>query len=88
MSEPIATTTTIPRDRAIYCNRTLNLRAIGAIGYDMDYTLVHYHVAAWERRAYEHVRARLVARGWPCAGSNSSSSTGQPAARKRAFTWW
>jgi HAD superfamily 5'-nucleotidase-like hydrolase len=52
----------------VYCNRTLNMRSIRAIGYDMDYTLVHYRVAAWEQRAYEHVRDRLVARGWPCAG--------------------
>ncbi|HEX8298081.1 MAG TPA: 5'-nucleotidase domain-containing protein, partial [Rubricoccaceae bacterium] len=26
--------------RGLFCNRTLNLRNIGAIGYDMDYTLV------------------------------------------------
>src|SRR5262249_43691650 len=54
-----------PPGRGVYCNRTLNMRAIRAIGYDMDYTLVHYHVDAWEQRAYEAVRARLVARGWP-----------------------
>ena len=30
--------------RAIYCSRTLNMRAIQAIGYDLDYTLVHYSV--------------------------------------------
>ena len=29
-----------PRSREVFCNRTLNLRAIRAIGYDMDYTLV------------------------------------------------
>ncbi len=52
-------------DRGVYCNRTLNLRSIKAIGYDMDYTLIHYHVATWEGRAYEHVRARLARRGWP-----------------------
>lgn len=51
--------------RGIYCNRTLNLRAIRAVGYDMDYTLIHYHVEAWERRAYEYLRARLVSLGWP-----------------------
>jgi len=33
-----------PRERSIFCNRTLNLRRIRAIGYDMDYTLVHYRV--------------------------------------------
>ncbi len=58
----------IPRPRRVYCNRTLNLRSIGAVGYDMDYTLVHYRVAAWEGRAYEHVRSRLEAEGWPLDG--------------------
>jgi HAD superfamily 5'-nucleotidase-like hydrolase len=52
----------------IFCNRTLNLRAIGAVGYDLDYTLVHYRVEEWERRAYEHLRAALVELGWPVAG--------------------
>lgn len=54
-----------PPERGIFCNRTLNMRAIKAIGYDMDYTLVHYQVEAWERRAYEHIRERLMALGWP-----------------------
>ena len=44
-----------PRERGIFCNRTLNLRSIRAIGYDMDYTLIHYVTEAWERRAYEHL---------------------------------
>lgn len=30
--------------RGIFCSRTLNLRSISAIGYDMDYTLMHYNV--------------------------------------------
>jgi 5'-nucleotidase len=51
--------------RGVYCNRTLNLRAIRAIGYDMDYTLVHYYEEKWERRAFEHVRARFLSEGWP-----------------------
>ena len=54
-----------PRARGIYCNRTLNLRSIKAIGYDMDYTLIHYRVEAWERRAYEHLQQHLLAQGWP-----------------------
>ena len=53
------------RPRGIYTNRTLNLRSIKAIGYDMDYTLVHYHVEAWEGHAYEHTRQKLLERGWP-----------------------
>lgn len=53
------------RRRGIFTNRTLNLRAIRAIGYDLDYTLVHYHMEAWEQRAYEHLRSRLHAEGLP-----------------------
>ncbi len=54
-----------PPGRDIFTNRTLNLRSIKAIGYDMDYTLVHYKVDAWERRAYEHLQRRLAAAGYP-----------------------
>jgi HAD superfamily 5'-nucleotidase-like hydrolase len=56
-----------PPERRVYCNRTLNLRAIRAIGFDMDYTLVHYRVEAWEHRAYEHLQQRLAAEGLPVA---------------------
>jgi HAD superfamily 5'-nucleotidase-like hydrolase len=49
----------------LFCNRTLNLRSIQAIGYDMDYTLVHYHMRAWEERAYDYIKERLTANGWP-----------------------
>jgi 5'-nucleotidase len=54
-----------PPDRRVFCNRTLNMRSIRAIGFDMDYTLVHYDVVAWETRAYAHVRQRLLERGHP-----------------------
>ena len=56
---------TPPPEREIFCNRTLNLRAIEAVGYDMDYTLIHYREEAWERRAYEHLRRSFSGRGWP-----------------------
>jgi 5'-nucleotidase len=49
----------------VFCNRTLNLRAIRAIGYDMDYTLIHYRIEEWERRAYEYVKRKLLGLGWP-----------------------
>lgn len=51
--------------RGLFCNRTLNLRTIAAIGYDMDYTLVHYHVEVWEERAYSYIKSGLAAQGWP-----------------------
>lgn len=54
-----------PPGRDIFTNRTLNLRSIQAVGYDMDYTLVHYKVEAWERRAYEHLQKRLASAGFP-----------------------
>src|SRR5690606_33162669 len=40
---------------------------IQAIGYDMDYTLVHYHMRAWEERAYYYIKGRLLGLGWPVA---------------------
>ena len=57
-----------PATRRVYANRTLNLRAIKAIGCDMDYTLIHYRHELWERRAYEHVAKRMAEKGWPVAG--------------------
>ncbi|HJL15795.1 MAG TPA: HAD-IG family 5'-nucleotidase [Sandaracinaceae bacterium LLY-WYZ-13_1] len=51
-------------ERRIFCNRTLNLRSIRAVGFDMDYTLIHYDAEEWERHAYEDLRARLAGRGW------------------------
>lgn len=49
----------------VFCNRTLNMRSIRAIGYDMDYTLIHYRVEQWERRAYEYLKQAFVDAGWP-----------------------
>lgn len=62
MSQP---TPTLPLARGVFCNRTLNLRGVRAIGYDMDYTLIHYFVEAWERAAFEHAREVLAEAGWP-----------------------
>ncbi|MGY9075030.1 MAG: HAD-IG family 5'-nucleotidase [Acidimicrobiales bacterium] len=54
--------------RGVFANRTLNLRSVQAIGYDMDYTLVHYNVDAWEQAAFEHATKRLDELGWPVSG--------------------
>jgi HAD superfamily 5'-nucleotidase-like hydrolase len=51
--------------RGIFCNRTLNLNAIRAIGYDLDYTLVHYRMRAWEQRAYNYMKDGIRPAGWP-----------------------
>ncbi|KAL3688341.1 hypothetical protein R1sor_014650 [Riccia sorocarpa] len=54
--------------RGIFCSRTLSLRSITTIGYDMDYTLVHYNVKAWEGRAYDYGLIQLKAMGYPVEG--------------------
>jgi 5'-nucleotidase len=54
--------------RGVFCNRTLNMRSIRAVGCDMDYTLIDYDATAWERRAYQHVKERLLAQGLRVAG--------------------
>lgn len=51
--------------RRVFCNRTLNLRTIEAIGFDMDYTLVHYDAVEFEKLAYGHVKTRLAELAWP-----------------------
>ncbi|MGO9310116.1 MAG: HAD-IG family 5'-nucleotidase [Spirochaetia bacterium] len=58
----------VPPERRVWCNRTLNMRAIRAVGYDMDYTLVHYRTAEWERAAFERALGPLERRGWPVGG--------------------
>jgi len=54
-----------PPGRQIYSNRTLNLRTIRAIGYDMDYTLVHYRADVWEQKVYDRLKGLFVADDWP-----------------------
>lgn len=58
-------TPALPHARRIFCNRTLNLRHVRAIGYDMDYTLIHYRTEEWERGAYGYARLKLLGEGWP-----------------------
>lgn len=54
-----------PPERGVFANRTLNLRSVPAVGYDMDYTLIHYRVDEWEGAAFRTARDLLVAGGWP-----------------------
>jgi HAD superfamily 5'-nucleotidase-like hydrolase len=61
--------------RGIFVNRTINMRSLKAIGYDMDYTLVHYNVEEWETAAFRHAKARLLDRGFPVADIRFDPST-------------
>lgn len=44
----------------IYVNRTLNMKQISAIGFDMDYTLVRYNSETFEEMTYEEIKKKLL----------------------------
>ena len=49
----------------IYCNRSLNMKNIKAVGFDMDYTLSLYHPETFEGLAYQETLKKLVTLGYP-----------------------
>lgn len=49
----------------VYVNRTLNLRKIRYLGFDMDHTLVRYDSRAFEQTTQDLVLQKLVAAGYP-----------------------
>ncbi len=50
----------------IYVNRTLNMKQVSAIGFDMDYTLVRYDSTAFEEMTYREIKKKLIEnRGYP-----------------------
>ena len=49
----------------IYVNRTLNMKQIAAIGFDMDYTLVRYDSHTFEEMTYTEIKKKLITRGYP-----------------------
>lgn len=53
-----------PKNR-IYCNRSLNMRNIKAVGFDMDYTLALYKPEEFELLAYQETLKKLVNVGYP-----------------------
>ncbi|KAK9829767.1 hypothetical protein WJX72_007769 [[Myrmecia] bisecta] len=46
--------------RHIFCNRSLNMKSIKAIGFDMDYTLAQYRPETFETLAYTETVKKLV----------------------------
>ena len=44
----------------IFCNRSLNMNAIAAVGFDMDYTLAMYRPETFEVLAYTQTCRKLV----------------------------
>lgn len=69
--------TTYPQNRpqrAIFCNRTCNLRSISVVGFDLDYTLISYNVDRWEGMAYSFGLQCLRDMGVPTEGMKFDSS--------------
>ncbi|XP_078179950.1 HAD-superfamily hydrolase, subfamily IG, 5'-nucleotidase isoform X2 [Carex rostrata] len=50
----------IPIGKHIFCNRSLNMKNITAVGFDMDYTLAQYKPETFEALAYQGTIAKLV----------------------------
>ena len=48
----------------VFCNRELNMGAIEAVGFDMDYTLAQYNVN-FDMLAFEGAKRKLVEMGYP-----------------------
>ena len=53
------------RELGVFCSRALDMREISTIGYDMDYTLVHYNVDAWEGSAFDYSKQYLLDDNFP-----------------------
>lgn len=50
----------IDTGKQIFCNRSLNMKNIVAVGFDMDYTLAQYKPETFESLAYEGTIKKLV----------------------------
>ncbi|XP_074264060.1 uncharacterized protein LOC141586663 [Silene latifolia] len=49
-----------PMGKRIFCNRSLNMKGIVAVGFDMDYTLAQYKPETFESLAYVGTIKKLV----------------------------
>ena len=44
----------------VFVNRTLNMKKIKAIGFDMDYTLVRYNIHNFEKDTHQMLIQKLI----------------------------
>uniref|UniRef100_A0A453LX31 Cytosolic purine 5'-nucleotidase n=1 Tax=Aegilops tauschii subsp. strangulata TaxID=200361 RepID=A0A453LX31_AEGTS len=59
-STPSVEPRSISIGKQIFCNRSLNMRNITAVGFDMDYTLAQYKPETFEALAYHGTIEKLV----------------------------
>lgn len=56
----------VPRGSRVFVNRNLRMRSIGAVGFDLDYTLAHYRYREIDDLAFRLTQRKLVEkRGYP-----------------------
>lgn len=56
----------VPRPYRVFVNRNLRMRSIGAVGFDLDYTLAHYRYREIDDLAFRLTQRKLVEkRGYP-----------------------
>lgn len=53
-------TSPLDAPRRIFCNRSLNMKSIKAVGFDMDYTLASYKPETFEKLAHDETVNKLV----------------------------
>jgi HAD superfamily 5'-nucleotidase-like hydrolase len=58
--ETASRTYAVPTSSRIFCNRSLNMANIAAVGFDMDYTLAMYKPETFETLAYAETKKKLV----------------------------
>ena len=63
-SESVHSPNDIPLPHRIFCNRSLNMKTIKAVGFDMDYTLGVYKPETFEVLAYGETLKKLVKIGY------------------------
>lgn len=66
----------------IFCNRSLNVESIKAVGFDMDYTLALYKPFSFETLVFAEILKKMVANGYP---SDILSWTFEPTAMIRGL---
>jgi HAD superfamily 5'-nucleotidase-like hydrolase len=49
----------------VFINRTLNLKRIKYLGFDMDHTLIRYNSVKFEELSFEAIKHKLLKRGYP-----------------------
>ena len=75
-SPPSASSPALDPRRRIYCNRSLNMRSVRAVGFDLDYTLASYRPETFEALAHAQTVDKLVS----CFGY-------PPSLRSLGFEW-